>query len=195
MLIKQEYIASQKLGSQDFWQIAISILIKGKSAIPPLFNSPEVFSSVSDKAKLFAKFFSKNSNFDDLGISLPVFPSRTNLKLHNISVTHKMVKKVITNLDSSKALIPDCTPVVVLKNCEPELSYILSYISLVVAVFKNVVERSTAKNYYPVSFLSVVSKVFEKLNNNAIFDYLEKCGLFSNFLFSDFQPLDDLHFS
>ena len=127
--------------------------------------------------------------------SLPVFPSRTNLKLHNISVTHKMVKKVITNLDSSKVSIPDCTPVVVLKNCESELSYILSYISLVVAVFKNVVERSTAKIYYPVSFLSVVSKVFEKLVNNAIFDYLEKCGLFSNFLFSDFQPLDDLHFS
>ena len=128
-------------------------------------------------------------------ISLPVFPCRTNLKLHNISVTHKIVKKVITNLDSSKASIPDCTLVVVLKNCEPEFSYILSYISLVVAVFKNFVERSTAKNYYPVSFLSVVSKVFEKLVNNAIFDYLEKCDLFSNFLFSDFQLLDDLHFS
>ena len=35
-----------------------------------------------------------------------------------------MVKKVITNLDSSKASGPDCIPVVVLKNCEPELSYI-----------------------------------------------------------------------
>ena len=45
------------------------------------------------------------------GISLPVFPSRTNLKLHNISVTPKMVKKVITNLDSSKASGPDCIPV------------------------------------------------------------------------------------
>ena len=37
-----------------------------------------------------------------------------------------MVKKVITNLDSSKASGPDCIPVVVLKNCEPELSYILA---------------------------------------------------------------------
>ena len=70
MLIKQESIASQKLGSQDFWQIANIVLIKGKSAIPPLFNGPEVFSSVSDKAKLFGKNFSKNSNFDDLGIYL-----------------------------------------------------------------------------------------------------------------------------
>ena len=37
-----------------------------------------------------------------------------------------MVKKVITNLDSSKASSLDCIPVVVLKNCEPELSYILA---------------------------------------------------------------------
>ena len=117
----KESITSQKLGSRDLWQIANSVLNKGKSAIPLLFNRLEVFSSASDKAKLLAKNFSKNSNLDDSGISLPVFPSRTNLKLHNISVTPKMVKKIITNLDSSKAFGPDCIPVVVLKNCEPEL--------------------------------------------------------------------------
>ena len=105
-----------------------------------------------------------------------------------------MVKKVITNLDSSKASGPDCIPVVVLKNCEPELSYILAKlfnkrlkescfpdcwkVSSVVPVFKNVGERSTAKNY---CLLSVVSKVFEKLVNSRIVDHLEKCGLFSDF--------------
>ena len=75
-----------------------------------------MFFSASDRAKLFAKNFSKNSNLDDSGISLPVFLSRTNLKLHNISVTPKMVKKVIMNFDLSKASGPDCIPVVVLKS-------------------------------------------------------------------------------
>ena len=103
----KESITSQKLGSQDFWRIANSVHNKGKSAIPPLFNGLEVLSSASDKAKLFAKNF----------ISLPVFPTITNLKLHTISITPKMVKKVITNLDSSKASGSDCIPVVVLKNC------------------------------------------------------------------------------
>ena len=74
--------------------------------------------STSVEVKLFAKNFSKNSNLDDSGISLPVFPSRTNLKLHNISVTPKMVRKVVMNLDLSKASGPDFIPVVVLKNCE-----------------------------------------------------------------------------
>ena len=88
-----------------------------------------------------------------------------------------MVRKVITNFDLSKASGPDCIPVVVLKNCEPELSYILAElfnkclkeslfpdcqrVSLVVPVFKNVGERSTAKNYCPVSLLSVARKIFQ----------------------------------
>ena len=87
-----------------------------------------MFSSASDKAKSFAENFSKNSNFDDSGISLPVFPSRTNLKLHNIYVTPKMVKKIIMNLDLSKTSGLDCIPLVVLKNCELKLSYILAEI-------------------------------------------------------------------
>ena len=50
-----------------------------------------------------------------------------------------------------------------------------------VPVFKNVGERPTAKNYHPVSLLSVVSKVFEELINNRVVDHLGNCGLFSVF--------------
>ena len=119
--ITKESITSQKLNSHDFWRIADNLLDYGKSAVPPLFNGPEVLSSASDKVKLFAE----NSNLDDSSVSLSVFPSRTHLKLHNISVTPKMVKKVIMNLDLPKAYGPDCIVVVALKKCEPELSYML----------------------------------------------------------------------
>ena len=119
--------------------------------------------SASDPAKWFGENFSENSTLDDTSISLPVFPFKTNLKLHNISVTSKMVKKVIMNLDLSKASGLDCIPVVVLKNYKPELSCILAEffnkclkdscfsncwkISSVVPVFKHVGERSTVKSY------------------------------------------------
>ena len=101
------------------------------------------------------------------------------------------------NLDLSKPPGPDCIPVVVLKNCELELSYILAElfnnclkkscfpdcckVSAVVPVFKNIGERSAAKNYRPVSLFSAVSKVFEKLVVNGIVDHRWKCGLFSDF--------------
>ena len=86
----------------------------------------------------------------------------------------------------------------VLKNCEPELSYTLAElfsnclnescfpdfifkVSSVVPVFKNIGETSAAKNYHPVSLFSVVSKIFEKCVNDRIVDHLETCGLFSDF--------------
>ena len=102
-----------------------------------------------------------------------------NLKLHNISVTPKMVKNVIMNLDLSKTSGPHCIPVVVLKNCEPELSYILAElfnkclkescfpdcwkVSSVVPVFKNVGERSTAKNYTLLVFFPCLVKSLKNL--------------------------------
>ena len=83
----------------------------------------------------------------------------------------------------------------VVRNYEPKLSYVLAELlnkfqkqscfpdswklSSLVPVYKNVGERSIAKNYDPVSVLFVVSKVLEKLVNNRIVDHLEKLCLFS----------------
>ena len=121
-----------------------------------------------------------------------------------------MVQKVITNHDSSKVSDPDCIPLVVLKNCEPEFSYLLPElfnmclkescfpdcwkVSSVVPAFKKVGQRSTAKSYLPVSLLSVVRKVFEKLVNNRIDDHTEKCDFSSDFQygFRSFRSTADL---
>ena len=69
---------------------------------------------------------------------------------------------------------------VVLKKCEPELSYILVElfnkclkescspdclkVSSVVPIFNNIEEQSTAEDCCPVSLLYEVGKVFEKLS-------------------------------
>ena len=125
MLIKQKSLSLlRNIALATFGKLLI--MFKVISAIPPLFNNSEVLSSACDKAKLFAKNFSKNSNLNGLSISLLVSPSRANLQLHNISILSRMAEKVTTNLDSSKESGPDCIPVDDLKNCEPELSYILA---------------------------------------------------------------------
>ena len=63
-----------------------------------------------------------------------------------------------------------------------------------VSVFKNVGERSTARNYRRVILLSVVGKVFKKLVSNRIVDHLEKCSLFSDvhYGFRSFRSTADL---
>ena len=58
--------------------------------------------------KIYTKNIFKNSNDSDT--TLPVFPLRTNLKLHNVSATPKSVKKVITNLNLLKTFAPGCIP-------------------------------------------------------------------------------------
>ena len=151
----------QKVDSRGFLRIANSVLKKG--------NLLYLLYSTAQRCclqHLIKQNFSKNSNLNDSGISLPIFHSRTNLKLHNISVTCKIIKKDKANLVLSKASGPDSIPVVVLKNCDPELSYILaklfnvclkescfvlsyyyliivlsSLVVLLVPVFKNVGER------------------------------------------------------
>ena len=121
------------------------------------------------KESCLLKAFVRTPNLDD-SISLPACRSWTNLKLHNASLTPKLVKKVITNLNSSKVSSRICIPVVVLKNCVPELLYILAEIFnmclkesclpdcwkilSVVPVFKNF-----KSSYCHVSLLVLVSKV------------------------------------
>ena len=98
-----------------------------KLPIPALFNGSGILSSAADKARFCAISFSRDSNFDDAGIFLPTFPSTyLNLsELHNLPVTPKMVKNVITDLSHFNVTCPDCIPVTVLKNWEPDFSYIL----------------------------------------------------------------------
>ena len=51
----------------------------------------------------------------------------------------------------------------------------LRLLEVFIPVFKNVGERSTAKNHCPVSPLSVVRKICKELLNNRLVGHLKKC--------------------
>ena len=203
-------IASQRIGSRDFWRISNSILNRGKSAIPPLFNGPEVLTSSKDKANLFANRFSTNSTLDDSLHPLPDFPSRTDQGISSLRITSRMVAKAILDLDVSKATGPDHIPSIVLRRCSPELSPVLAKLyskclaescfpscwkySSVVPAYKNDGERSDPGNYRPISLLPIVSKIFEYFINNSLIKHLEGTGLFSDlqYGFRAFRSTADL---
>ena len=79
-------------------KIADTSFNKVKSDITHLLNSPEVLPSPSDKVQFLIKTFQR---------------------------TLILVKNVINKLDLLKPSGPNCILVVVLKNCEPQLSYVL----------------------------------------------------------------------
>ena len=68
------------------------IVFSTKVNLLQLYLMAQWCSSASDTAKLFAENFSKNSNLDDSGISLLVFPYSTTLKLH-ISELSRLLSK------------------------------------------------------------------------------------------------------
>ena len=54
------------------------------------------------------------------------FPARTYLNLHNIFLTPKLFRKIKTSLYLSKTSGPNCFTVVVLMECECDISYVLA---------------------------------------------------------------------
>ena len=149
MLIKQESLSLRRnLALGTFGKLLIVFSTK-VNLLYPLCSTAGRFCL---QHQIKHENFPKNSNLDDSGISLPVFPSRTNLKLHNISVTPKMVRKVVMNLDLSKASGPDCISVVVLKNYEPEFSYIIA------ELFNKCLKESCFLDFWKVSLVVPVSK-------------------------------------
>ena len=84
-----------------------------------------------------------------------------------------MVKKVIANLDSSRVSGADYIPVAVLKNCEPELSYIPA------ELFNMCLKESCFPDFWKVSsvvpvcknidfFLQRISRIMESTTTNTI---------------------------
>ena len=59
------------------------------------------------------------------------------------------------NLDLSKASGPDCIPAVVLKNCEPELSYILAEL---VRVLRSLVFQIVGRFHQSSLYLKMLGK-------------------------------------
>ena len=189
-------IATQKLGSREFWKIYNNIFRKGKSIIPPLFCAPEVLSSSKDKAELFARTFSCNSTLNSAGHPIPTLSPRSSTTLSELNITPQFVSNVISCLKTSTAPGPDDIPAIVLKMCAPELSSILAKLfnkcliegcfpscwklASVVPAFKNSGERSDPGNYRPISLLPTISKVFESLLNAALTDHFESLGLLSD---------------
>ena len=114
--------------SRDFWGICNSVLNRGKSSVPPLFNGPEVLITSTDKANLFARNFPCNSTFDDGSQQLPDFPTRTEQRLSSKKITFKMVSHAIYDLDESRATSLDRIPLFLRCDLQSFLLFLLSYI-------------------------------------------------------------------
>ena len=98
-------VSSQLIVSLDFWRICNSVLNRGKSTIPPLFYGLDVLTIFTDKANLFASYFSCNSTLNG-SQQLTDFRSRAERRLSSKNITAKWFLMQSTILMHSKPLAP-----------------------------------------------------------------------------------------
>ena len=200
---------SYSSNKRNYWKI-IRHFVKGNSktsAIPPLCSqSPDgsviVHSTDEAKADCFNDYFASISSVNDEHVCLPPFELKTNSKLSSITIEESEIKDIIENLNPNKAIGPDFisnkmligTAHTVLK----PLSILFNRIlhdqsfpspwkkSLVLPVYKKD-DKTIASNYRPISLLSNVAKVMERIVFKKIHNYLVSNNLFYKYQ-SGFLP-------
>ena len=188
---------------KDFWKIVKHFTSKkdSVSSIPPLCTTDASGNQtwhVSDgqKSDCLNSYFASVSSLDDTNAELPPFIEHTHEVLENINVTEEEIKDIILNLDPNKASGPD---LISNKMIKPVVTVIVKPLcilfnrSLREAVFPDIWklgnlvplfkkgDRSKTSNYRPVSLLSNIGKIQERIvfkhmynhfvNNNLLFKY------------------------
>ena len=180
---------SNDINPKKWWNLSKRFLgSKLNQSIPPLLENGTVISSNAEKCEVFNNYFANQCKLphEDDPMPLPDFSYRTDARLSEFQIDENDVKKVLQSLKSSSATGPDGIGNLILKNTASGLSPSLTKLfnlSLAVSCFpdswkisntcpvfkKN--DKQAKSNYRPISLLCNVSKVFERLIFNVLYEY------------------------
>lgn len=181
---------------RKFWQV-IRHFVKNNSNsgnIPPLISSTSQGQNTfcftdTEKAECLNDYFTSISTVNDENAHLPMFEAKTNSYLLNISCTALEVANLIEILNPNKATGPDAISNRMLKAVAKEVSVPLSIIfnrsfreGIFAEIWKvsNVLplhkkgDKSILSNYRPVSLLSGVSKLQERVVFKNVYNFLHE---------------------
>ena len=175
--------------------------------IPPLIKhdqdgNTEFAFTDTEKANILNKYFSTISDLDDSHSELPNFAERTNDVLENFIISRDEVFDIIKTLQHNKATGPDGLSHRLLRGVSSSISLPLSilfnmslsmkcYPSIwkeanVVPLFKKN-DRNLPSNYRPISLLSCVGKIMERVIFKYLYNFLNERDLINKYQ-SGFQP-------
>ena len=190
----------EKLGtSKIFWKVIKDTYGKKKeSSIPGLLDdSNALVTNDIMKANLLNRYFASISTIDPaVEPELPLhIPFVTDSKLDDCIFNEDDVYNVLISLDKDKAAGPDALGNLVLTKCASAIKEPLYYIfrrsidsgifpkiwkrSNVTPIYKNG-DQASVNNYRPVSLLCCISKVFEKIVYNVLYNYCINNNLLSS---------------
>ena len=201
-LDRYKKLATDKFLNPKTWWTILKEVYKNcdiEDGIPPIEIQNHILTDDAAKAEAFNKHFIAASKVDDSHTDLPFDPQirDDNFDLNLIHVTVSDVEDQIKLLDVNKAFGPDGISPKIIKECIGPISIILArlfnyslYVKQVPSLWKkaNVLPlhkkglKSDISNYRPISILSCVSKMFERIVFKYIYNHLR-----ANFVLSNFQ--------
>ena len=172
------------------------MLVKGDTGgdiIPPLFSGNNTYAfNDSDKANILNDYFVSISNINDCETELPPFIYKTDSRLDNISFTQTEIIDVLKGLNVNKACGPDQISHRMLKETSRTISLPLTMLfsrSLREQTFPNAWkianvmppfkkgEKESPSNYRPISLISCLGKVMERIVFKHIYNYMHSTNL------------------
>ncbi len=185
------------VGSKTWWTLVKERQgTSHQESIPPLSKGDGTTATNSkEKAELLAELFSNKMTVDDPTRSPPQLDLESDQTVMTVEVTQEQVERLLRAVDVKKATGPDNISPQVLRHCASELAGPLSQVfsacvggntwpsvwkeARVVPVHKKN-SRADPVNYRPISLLSVVGKVFERIVAEVICRHLDDNNLLSN---------------
>ena len=198
---KEHYFANinetiQETKSNDprtYWKIMKSFIKQNDSAyvLPPLYYMKDCAEKIAftdeEKCNILNDYFCSVTRLDENEKPLPAFQKRCEHSLDAVQITKYEIEKIINELPVNKACGPDLIHHKLLKPIAQEISLPLeilfnrsliekSYpkiwkVALVTPIFKKG-DKSSPSNYRPISLISCVGKVFERIIFKHTFQYL-----------------------
>ena len=191
--------------SNVFWSVVNRLVGNKKMAkITPILENRTFITSFDEKANLFNEYFATQCNPIENDSVLPVFRSLTENKLSEINIEAAHISTIISKLNSKKAHGHDDISINMLKIAKDEVTYPLKLIlekCIQTGKYPSIWKKANVQpvhkknsrqdktNYRPISLLPILSKIFEKILFDSIYNHLNSNDLLSKHQ-SGFRPGD-----
>ena len=189
-------LSSKAIGSKEWWNLMVQQQgLDGDITIPPLIK-PDGTAALKgkEKAELLATHFANKMTVPDPECQPPTLSLRTNARLTTCLTDEYEVRQYLKKINVNKALGPDNISPYILKKCASQLTGPLTYLfnacmenqvwpklwkkARVVAIHKKN-SKTCVENYRPISLLSILGKIYEKILAKRITNHLDNNHLLS----------------
>ena len=190
-------LSGNSIGSKEWWTLVKEQQGHVSHTRIPVLNKTDgtLARSSREKAEVFAEQFSNKMTVPDPNRATPNLDPQCTDQLDNIEISEEEIKRLLKAVNTKKSTGPDEISPHLLKKCASELAKPLMRIfrtcihtntwptlwkaARVTPVHKKD-QKCNPKNYRPVSLLSVISKIFEKIIAKQLTEHLDQQHLLSN---------------